>query len=77
MDELESLRMKGRIAEVLEGGKVLRQDLFRELKSLQETIELTARDFDELLNEMLLDETVRKIIVEENGSFKEYWELME
>lgn len=73
-----SLKLKGRITEILEGGKVLRQDLLRELKSHQEFSRLEVVDFDKLLNEMLIDETVRKIVQEEKkGGLKEYWELNE
>lgn len=32
---MDDLKIKGRITEILEGGKVLRQDLFRELKSTE------------------------------------------
>lgn len=77
MDERQSLRVKGRVAEVLEGGKVLRQDLSRELKGIQETADLSDKALDEILDEMLLDETVRKIIREDKGVILEYWELNE
>lgn len=75
MDERTSLRLKGRIAEVIEGGKVLHQNLVDELKSLPETQALDTAEIEALLDEMIADETIRKIVQDNNGRVVEYWEL--
>jgi hypothetical protein len=76
---MASLKVKGRIAEILEGGKVLRQDLFREIKSHGELLPMSARRFDGILKEMVEDEVVRRVLVENRGKarIEEYWELDE
>lgn len=75
MDERTSLRLKGRIAEVIEGGKVLHQNLMDELKSLPETQGVDTAEIEALLDEMSADETIRKVVKDDSGRIMEYWEL--
>ena len=76
---MASLKVKGRIAEILEGGKVLRQDLFREIKSHEELMPMSARQFDGILREMAEDGMVRRVLMEnkKKSRVEEYWELNE
>jgi hypothetical protein len=76
---MTDLKLKGRIAEILEGGKVLRQDLFREIKNHDELLPMGARRFDEILKEMVEDGVVKRILVEnkKKGRIEEYWRLDE
>lgn len=74
---MKQIQLKGRITEILEGGKVTTTDLLSEIRKMPEFGVYGEKYVKGVIDDIILDETIKRVLVEKDGKIIEYWKLNE